>query len=64
MLHRLASHLKSSVSLEPADAKQGKDAIIDHVLSDCDVQFHWSLLSVDIPDDKDGFELLRNIMRV
>ena len=43
MLHRLTSHLKSSVSLESADAKQGKDAIIDHVLSDCDVQFHWSL---------------------
>ena len=64
MLYRLTSHLKSSVSLEPADAKQGKDAIIDHVLSDCDVQFHWSLLSVDIPDDKDGFELLRNIIEL
>ena len=64
MLNRLTSHLKSSVWLEAGDGKQGKDEIIDHVVSDCDVQFHWSLLSVDIRDDTDGFELLKNIIEL
>ena len=46
------------------ESQSGKKAIIDHVLSDSDVLFHWSMLSVDIHDDKDGLELLRHVVEL
>ena len=64
MRDRLTSHLQSSFSLAATDSQSGKEAIIDHILSDCDVQFHWYMLSVDIPNDQDGLELLRHIMKL
>ena len=64
MRDRLTSHLQSSFSLAATDSQSGKEAIIDHVLSDCDVQFHWCILSVDIPNDKDCLELLRHLMKL
>ena len=27
-------------------------------------QFHWSMLSVDIPEDEDGAELLRHVLEL
>ena len=64
MQDRLTSHLQSSFSLAATDSQSGKEAIIDHILSDCDVQFHWYMLLVDIPNDQDGLELLRHIMKL
>ena len=58
MRDRLTSQLQSSFSLAATDSQSGKEAIIDHILSDCDVQFHWYMLLVDIPNDQDGLELL------
>jgi len=40
MRDRLTSHLQSSFSLTPAESQSEKKAIVDHVLSDCDVQLH------------------------
>ena len=34
------------------------------MLSDCDVQFDWCMLSVDIPDNRDGLELLRHVVEL
>ena len=64
MQERLTSHLQSSFSLTPAESQSAKKAIVDHVLIDCDVQFHWCMLSVDIPDDRDGLELLRHVVEL
>ena len=64
MQDRLTSHLQSSFSLAATDSQSGKKAILDHILSDCDVQIHWCMLSVDIPNDKDGLELLRHIVKL
>ena len=64
MRDRLRSHIQSSFSMPPADSERRKHAVVDHVLSDCDVRFHWSMLSVDVPDDKDGLELLRHIVEL
>lgn len=64
MRDRLTSHLQSSFSLTAAESQSEKKAIVDHVLSDCDVQFHWCMLSVDIPEDKDGLELLRHVVEL
>jgi len=50
--------------LTAAESQGEKRAIIDHVLTNCDVQFHWCMLSVDIPDDKDGLELLRHVVEL
>jgi len=58
MQERLATHLQS---LSPRDSKA---KIVDHVVGDCDVQFYWSMLSVDIRDDKDSLELLRHVIEL
>ena len=47
MRDRLSSHLQCSFSLTAAESQGEKRAIIDHVLTNCDVQFHWCMLSVD-----------------
>ena len=58
MRDRLATHLQSS------STQDSKGKIVDHVIGDCDVQFYWSLLSVDIRDDKDSLELLRRVVEL
>ena len=50
--------------MSAVESQSGKKAIINHVLSGCDVLFHWSMLSVDIRDDKDGLELLRHVVEL
>ena len=64
MRDRLTSYLQSSFSLAATDSQSGKEAIIDHILSDRDVQFYWYMLSVNISNDQDGLELLRHIMKL
>ena len=64
MQDRLTRHLQSRSFLSPPSDTGGKEIIVDHVVSDYDVQFHWSMLSVDIPDSKDSSELLRHIIEL
>jgi hypothetical protein len=35
---------------------------IQHVIDNCDAQFHWGMLSVDIPEEHNCLELLRHVV--
>ena len=39
-----------------------KDALVCEVVHDEDVQFHWSILSVDIEEDNNPNKLLRHMI--
>lgn len=62
MREKLTSHLTRSVLLTPDQSEEGKRIIIDEVVRDCDVQYRWSIISVDIIDDNDSLELLTHIV--
>ena len=50
MREKLTEHLKRSVTLP--ESSEGKSAIVEFVTSDSDVQFHWSIVSIDIEEEK------------
>ena len=55
MRDKLTSHLRSSLarlSSTADDCEKSKKAIVDHVVNDVDVQFYWSMMSVNIEESK------------
>ena len=58
MRQKLESHLHSITEND----RSGKDMIIQQVIDNCDVQFHWDMLSVDIPEEHNCLELLRHVV--
>ena len=46
------------------DSSEGKSATIDFVLSNNDVQFYWSMLSVNIEEEEHNSELLWHIVQL
>ena len=57
----LTKHIKSSYKLSAEESSLRKEFIVDAVVSNGDVLFHWYILAVDIRNEKDGLELLRHI---
>ena len=55
-------HLKKQKMTE--DSSEGKSVIIDFMLSKDDVQFYWSMMSVDIQEEEHNSELLRHIVQL
>ena len=47
-----------------ANSTKGVEDIIDKVLEDDDVQFHWTLISQDIESDDEAQELLHEIIHL
>ena len=62
MRSKLMEHLKKRKLTE--DSKEGKAAIIDYVLNNNDVQFYWSMLSIDIEEEEHNSELLHHIIQL
>lgn len=57
MVRRFVTNLTSQSS------RQDKQEIVDEIVSDDDVQFHWSMISVDIDHDA-GEQLLQQIIQL
>lgn len=65
MRNKLANHLqKQKKDVISHDSKEGKSAIIEFVIHNVDVQFYWSMISVDIEDEEHNSELLRHIVQL
>ena len=43
---------------------KGSQAIVEFVTSDSDVQFHWSIVSIDIEEEKHSSEVLKDIVQL
>ena len=67
MIDKLTSHLHSSIarlSSTADDCEKSKEAIVDHVVNDVHVQFHWSMMSVNIEESKHALELLTHVVQL
>ena len=62
MRSKLTEHLKKQKMTE--DSREGKSATIDFVLNNDDIQFYWSMLSIDIEEEEHNSELLRHIIQL
>ena len=62
MRSKLTEHLKKQKMTE--DSREGKSAIIDFVLKNDDIQFYWSMLSIDIEEEEHNSELLQHIIQL
>ena len=62
MRSKLTEHLNMQKMTE--DSNEGTSAIIDFILQNDDVQFHWSMLSIDIEEEEHSFELLQHIIQL
>lgn len=51
------------VKLTSQSSQQDKQEIVDEIVSDGDVQFHWSMISVDLDHDA-GEQLLQQIIQL
>ena len=51
-------------SAMPFSTALTKDTLVCEVLHDEDVQFHWSILSVDIEEDNDPNKLLKYMIEL
>ncbi len=60
---KLKEHLQKCATAM-SDLSDGKSSLIESVATDSDVQFHWSMQSVDIPCEDDCKELLSNIIEL
>lgn len=54
---------KFVVKLVSQSSQQDKQEIVDEVISDDDIQFHWSMISVDL-DHHVGEQLLQEIVQL
>ena len=57
---KLTQHLEECIL--SSDSDERKSSIVQFVSTDEDVQFHWSMTSVDIQNDDDQSELLKEIV--
>jgi len=57
----LTNHIHSSYKLSAEESRARKNSIVDSVVSNDDVLFHWYILAIDITNEKEGLELLRHI---
>ena len=62
MRSKLTEHLKKRRITE--DSEEGKSTIIDYVLKNEDIQFYWSMLSIDIEEEEHSLELLQHIIQL
>ena len=62
MRSKLTEHLRKQRTTE--DSKEGKLAITDFVIHNDDVQFYWSLISIDIENEEANSELLQHIVKL
>ena len=61
MRNILTEHLKKQRVTE--DSSEGKSAIIEFVIKNDDVQFYWSMLSIDVEEEHNS-ELLQHIVQL
>ena len=60
----LTSHIKVSYQLSAEESKKRKKEIIEGVMGNDDVLFHWNNLAVDIINKQNSMELLGHIVQL
>lgn len=63
MSNKLSEHLKSHV-FTSSESDGGKSSITEFVISNPDVQFYWSIISINIEDEDECMELLKHIIEL
>ena len=57
----LTKHIKSSYQLSAEESRSKKKLIVESVLNNDDVLFHWYIVALDIKNEEEGLELLKHM---
>jgi hypothetical protein len=60
----LTKHIQGSYQLSADESKKRKKEIIDGVMENDDVSFHWNNLAIDITNEQNSMELLRHVVQL
>ena len=60
----LTNHIHSSYKLSADESRKKKKEIIDGVMGNDDILFHWNTLAIDISNQQDSMELLGHIVEL
>ena len=59
---KVRTHLFTMFRTSASSMEGEREAVIKAVSNDTDVQFHWSMVSVDIADEQHAIQLLKEII--
>ena len=60
----LTKHIKCSYKLSAEESRSKKKIIVDSVIRNDDVLFHWYIIAIDINNEQEGLQLLEHIIEL